>query len=487
MAVSRILPYALASFLFGVAAASFFSPIVGIGRFLSISAICVLIAALYLRRPRAVFFAIAFFCFALGVLRFGALSAVPPEIFSIADTHTTIAGFVADEPRVRNSQELTLSVTEINGAPVKRFNVRITARPYPRFTIGDFLLVRGFIERPENTADFNLASYLEKDTIYAISSYPRIEKMDAHPATSLRIKSALLHVKTYFTDTIKSLFHEPHASYLAGLLVGDRAGIPRDLYDAFKATGTAHVVALSGFNISIIALTLLFLFQIVGLPYVLSGILLSVSIIVFSIMVGGEASIVRAAIMGIIAVMAGQNFRMYDSGRALLGAAFLMVFADPKLLRFDIGFQLSCAATAGIIFIAPLIERHLTAIRSAVFRASLSATLAAEAAVTPLLILHFGSASLIAPLANILILPTIPYAMLFGFIAGMIGMISPILSFIAVPFAWLLLTYEISIVSFLARVPFAYAELSFIGQAVFLMLYLYIGGRFIYKTIHAAN
>ena len=484
---SRIFLYILSSFLFGVLFASY----VSFARSIAYVALVFLVGGLIFwmaRRDRKIFFAsVALGFFAFGVFRFSAVISEPADLSAIIGTRVSIEGFVNEEPRIRAMQEIVFRAQKISEREVADpFLILVTVRPYPRYSIGDALLIRGVVVRPENISEFDYSAYLAKDNIYAVSRYPLIEKKDeANISFALAGKKKLVEFKSAFVEKIQILFPEPHASYLAGLLIGDRAGIPKELYEAFKRTGTAHVVALSGFNITIIISSLIFIFNILGIPFYLSGMLLSFFIILFSIMVGGEPSIVRAAFMGVMAIFARQNFRMYDAARALLFAAAVMAFMNPKLLRFDVGFQLSFAATAGIIFLSPLFERKLLKINSPYIRTLLATTLSAECAVYPLLLVYFGGVSLIAPFANIMMIPTVPFAMLFGFIAAVFGFISHALSFVIVPFAWILLEYEIAIVSFFSALPLAYSEVPRLAQWIFLIFFVVLIGKFMYRSSYA--
>lgn len=485
--LSQIFLCAVAAFLFGVFIASYIPVNLFAAHWFIICGALILFAGFWFFRAKFFLFAVAVIFTLTGVLRYVNFAGVPVELTEIFSERVIVSGVIAGEPKLKKAQEIVLEVRNINhrGIP-EPFRALIFLRPYPRYELGDALSAEGKFEIPENYNDFDYRAYLEKDGIYAVSYYPDVKKIsDDGIYSRLIVKKQLVNLKNIFIEKIKSIFPEPHAAYLAGILVGDRSGIPADIYDQFKRTGVAHVVALSGFNISIIAATLLFILEALAIPYVVSGALMTIAIIVFVLMVGGEPSIVRAAVMGIIAVVARQSFRAYDAGRALFAAAALMVFFNPKLLRFDIGFQLSFAATAGIIFLQPFIAERLAKIKWQFFRQLLATTLAAEIAVTPMLMFYFGGVSLVAPLVNVLIVPSIAAAMLFGFVTAILGFISTKLAFLVFPFAWALLAYNLWVVSRFADLNFAYAEVSF-GCVVGLFLsacFLVFVSRFFYAKI----
>ena len=265
-------------------------------------------------------------------------------------------------------------------------------------------------------------------------------------------------------QTALQLISEPHASLLIGILMGVQSTIPDDVLDAFSATGTSHLLVLSGWNISVI---------IVGIASVLSALNMSRKraaycslplIGLYVLFVGASPSIVRAAVMGSLAVFAVLVERESEAWTSLLVACVAMAAIDPHVL-WDIGFQLSALATGGLFAFARPIEQFLTrrgplrwqGLRWAV--EPLTATLAASLLSLPILLYHFGRLSLIAPLANIVMLPAVPYAMLFGSIATIAGMVwlplGQLLALLTWPFlAWLLVAAR-----WLSQVPGAYTTL----------------------------
>ncbi|MEK7576624.1 MAG: ComEC/Rec2 family competence protein [Patescibacteria group bacterium] len=255
----------------------------------------------------------------------------------------------------------------------------------------------------------------------------------------------LVSVRDMFVSNLLHALPEPHASYIAGVLVGVRATIPYDLREAFRRTGTSHILALSGYNVTILARALESIFA--------STWLAAFVIFLFVLATGAASSLVRAAIMGMIVLLAKSNKRDYSAPHALAVAVFLMLAADPTILFGDIGFQLSVAATLGLIYFeCPIGARLMFVPKTLRFRDALASTLAAEAATLPIILWYFGFFSLFAPIVNMLVLPTIPAVMLTGFLTGSIGFISNALAQI---FAWptyLFASYQIFIIKFFAGI-----------------------------------
>ena len=171
-------------------------------------------------------------------------------------------------------------------------------------------------------------------------------------------------------------------------------------------------------------------------------------------MTGASATIVRAAIMAILVLVARSTGRVYEVTVALLFAGFFMVLQNPKILRFDPSFQLSFLATLGLIFVAPRLQNYIGFLpEKGGFRDNVAATLSAQLAVLPLLLHLTGNVSPFALPANILILMFIPATMLFGFMVWAAGIFSYILSLPFAWVAWLFLNYELGVAHFFSALP----------------------------------
>lgn len=216
------------------------------------------------------------------------------------------------------------------------------------------------------------------------------------------------------------------SSLLAGLTFGIRSEFSTELKASMRASGTTHLVALSGYNISLVLLAVTFLcgrWLSRRSTLIASGIF----VLLFVALAGAAPSIVRAAIMGILALLAALAGRLYSFRHATVFAAALMAAADPAIVAHDIGFQLSFLSLLGVAYIAPLIE-NLMAEREGIFgwRQLFAATLGAQIGVLPAIVFHFGGFSLLGIIANMLILPLVPYVMFLGFLTAFAGLVVPI-------------------------------------------------------------
>ena len=325
---------------------------------------------------------------------------------------------------------------------------------YPEYFYGDILKISGNLEKPENFSGFDYQNYLAKDNIFLISRNPEITLLNR--PESLNFYAYLLILKKNFIAIIDKILSEPKSSFLAALLVGARRTLPDNLTSAFNITGTSHIVAISGYNISIISIMMLNLLSYLLMPRRLIFWIVIISILMFTLIAGAGASVVRAAIMGGLLVLAGREGRFYLVTNAIVFAGAVMLFANPYLLRYDTGFQLSFLAALGLIYLAPHFNRWFAGLPNFLsFRANLSATLSAQIMTFPIIFWEFGRVSLVATLANVLILPAIPTTMLFGFLSGLSGFISLKIAEILILPAWFLLSYQIFVVKILSILPLA--------------------------------
>jgi competence protein ComEC len=242
-----------------------------------------------------------------------------------------------------------------------------------------------------------------------------------------------------------------------------------------------HIVAVSGYNITIIAEYLMWLLIFGGLWRKQAFYVAVVAIGLFVLMIGLPASAVRAGIMGTLLLWAMKNGRLANAQNAIIFAASVMLIFNPLLLRYDVGFQLSFLATLGIVYVYPILEDYLMQKNkfSGIWEILLL-TLAAQAFVLPIILINFERLSLISPLANLLVLPIIPLTMLLGFFATTAYFIFPWLGKILAWLAFLPLKYEVEVIKFLASFKFASLEIKNFSWVGVLIWYLVLLG-IIYK------
>lgn len=267
------------------------------------------------------------------------------------------------------------------------------------------------------------------------------------------VAASLGAVREWYRRGMRSAFPEPVASLLLGVTSGGMDGMSEAWRARFVASGTSHLVALSGYNVTIVIGTMWSLLRWLCVPRRFRLLLTTIFLSVFVVVVGGGASLVRASLMGMLSAMALHLGRPSSAMPVLLAAASVMVLHDPTVLS-DVGFQLSFAATAGILFIYPRLQARWRrdGIQGVVLDAALL-SISAQAAVLPLLLSVFGSVSLISPLTNTTLSFFTPFMMFFGFIGGVIGTMSPLLGFLAGSAAYGAAAVSLLLIQVSAEIP----------------------------------
>jgi competence protein ComEC len=345
---------------------------------------------------------------------------------------------------------------------------------------GDQIQLRGELQTPSADEDFSYRDYLARQGIYSLVPFAAAEKLASGQGN---IFWALVYdLRQRSVDVIHRLYPDPEAALLAGILVGDESGLSNTLKTAFNDTSTRHIIAISGFNISIIAGLLLAVFsRWLGAR---RGIRLAIlGIIFYTLFVGAEASVVRAAIMGTLALVARQVGRQQFGLNTLAFSAALMNLVNPLIL-WDVGFQLSFAATLGLILYADSIKtRTMGWLASRISEDWLGRlkgpltdyvflTLAAQVTTLPLLLYYFQRFSLLSLPANLLILPAQPALMVLGGVSVMIGLILFPLGQLLAFFAWPLTAYTIRVVQVFAGLSWASKDISSFSLTFVVLFYL---------------
>ncbi|MES3032344.1 MAG: ComEC/Rec2 family competence protein, partial [Patescibacteria group bacterium] len=347
------------------------------------------------------------------------------------------------------------------------------------YKYGDEINFTGTLKKPGNFItdqgkEFDYINFLRKDGIYYVMSYADVEVISR--GNGNKIKSILFSIKDKFLSKMNLAISHPEHLLMGGLILGEKASFSQELRQSFIDTGTIHIVALSGYNITIVAEWFMKLFTF--LPMNL-GIGMGIfAILLFILMTGASSTAIRAGIMATLVLVARATGRNYDVARALVLAGVFMILLNPFVLVYDVSFQLSFIATVAVIFLAPRIEKYFLWVPDYFkLRDIISVTCAAYIFVLPFILYKMGNLSIVALPANVLILPFIPITMIFGFLTGFAGLIWYVL---AVPFgyiSYLFLHYELSIISFFADLPFA--AFSFPDFPLFLTILIYI--YFIYR------
>ncbi len=401
--------------------------------------------------------------------------------FYAGSGNVRLLGTIAEHPDRRPLQTkyvIAVETLEVNGVTHGGIHGRVLVtdrRLWPEFHYGDAAIVEGKLVRPGRIDDFRYDHYLERHRIYATIPYATIETVtvgayNLQPVT-WNLRKRLYQLKSRFEFQINRLLPEPHASLLAGLLVGSRGFLSEDLLDAFNKTGLTHIIALSGYNVTIvIGIISGFL---IFLPNRIRFFPAVVAIVAFVILVGAEASVVRAGIMGILGLFAIFIGRKSLTRLTILWTATLMLLWNPLQLWYDVGFQLSFLALIGITELGSTVKSWIVRVPDLLdFREAVQMTLAAQIVAIPIIALHFDRISLIAPLANALIAIAVPFAMLFGTLAVVASHVAFPLGQLLVYPTWGFLQWIIFVAEILSKLPFASIGVPFIGPIIVTLYYL---------------
>lgn len=329
----------------------------------------------------------------------------------------------------------------------------------PDYHYGDLLLISGEVETPPEGTSFSWREHLQHKGIYSFCNYAKVEIL-ARNKGSL-VLNAIFRVLERAKLVVNSLFPAPENALLAGILLGDDSGMPKELKDAYILTGTAHIIAISGFNMAVLSTIVSYLVTRRWGPYIGSAVTIVVMIF-YGILVGSSASVVRAAIMsgyGLISAAIGRRGALLN-GLGL--CVLLMVVFDPHIV-WDVGFQLSGTATLGLVLFMPPItarlqnnleEEPLTAFQRIWFwlREFFLITLAAQLMTLPILLFHFRTLSPLFLIANPLVLPFQPLVMVASLAAVFFGMFSLPLGQVFAWIGWLPAALTNTIVQWLADI-----------------------------------
>lgn len=326
-----------------------------------------------------------------------------------------------------DGQEVLVETT--SGARIAIYTFR-----YPIFTMGDELNVRGRVRKSSSARH---VGWMARPEIIVI-----------HAADGWSWRRTLYAVRDRFRDGLERIMPYDQAALTAGVTMGGKSAFSPELLNQFRKAGLLHIVALSGANLVIV-------FEYIGFVLGLflarrSRLWASILVmVVFVLMTGAESSLVRSALIASVGVIAETIGRRADERNGLIAVAALMTVFNPKVLVFDLGFQLSFLAVLGITYTTPWLERRL--IRFNVWgKRAILITLGAEAATIPLLVATFGYFSSASVVANVLVELAVPVLMLFGFVAGGLALIAPIFGLPFGAMASILATYVLAVVHWVA-------------------------------------
>lgn len=407
-----------------------------------------------------------------GIVSFSGIISEPPEASGSS------VRYVISAERL---EEKGVSTQAVNG------KVMLSLPLGYDFKYGDRLEVIGELIAPPAGSGGSWRDYLEHRGIYTYSQFGRVKLLESGGGNLLF--RLLYGLRDKGSRVIETIFPAPENALLRGILLGDESQISPLAREAYSITGTSHIIAISGFNMAVLAGIVAHMFT-RRLGAQKGSLLTIIVLLLYTILVGAEASVMRAAFMGAFTVIASSIARRGNSLNNLGISVLLMMLINPHL-PWDVGFQLSAMATLGLALLMPPLRARLTLWMNAHFGEEFSArfstwvgdyllvTLVAQLSVLPLLLYHFKSFSWVFLIANPLILPVQPLVMILGLIAMTVGLISLPLGRVLAWFSWPFAAYTNRMVFWLAssfphrlqipRLDFAWVVLAYLVLAILVL------------------
>ena len=380
-----------------------------------------------------------------------------PELDALIGRRAALEGVIVRDPDVREKTARLTLETDVG-------RILVVADRLVDVRYGDRVRATGTLEKPEpfetdSDRTFNYPMYLRAHGIgheMSFASVAVLAREEGNPVVTL-----LLSVKHALIRGIEAALPEPESALLAGLLLGEKQSLGDKVTDAFRKAGVVHIIVLSGYNVALVIQWVLFVALRI-LPRIAGYTVAALFVVAFAVMTGGSETTIRASIMALLMIIATVMRRPGAALHGLLIASATMALWNPFIVLFDLSFQLSVLATLGLILFSDKIARCLQSIpqwKYLPFREIVATTIATQATVLPLLVLSIGAVSLVFLPANALVLPAVPFAMLIGFFAATLALVSTTLAFPLSVVAYALLTYIINVAVFFGSLPFASVSL----------------------------
>lgn len=351
-----------------------------------------------------------------------------------------VSGVVHEDPMKDGPDMTTLILGDVSINDVDMTGeIRITSRSEIGLKRGDVITVEGKLKE-------GFGSY------QASIGYAEIR-------TVVRGDDPVMQVREGFAGGVRNALEEPQAALGLGFVIGERSALPQELDEQLKLVGLTHIVVASGYNLTILVRLAKRLFAgISKYLTMLSSVLLMAG---FLLVTGFSPSMTRAGLVTGLVVWAWYYGRVIHPLVLILFAAAVTAFVYPVYVWSDVGWYLSFLSFAGVLLLAPLIQRALFGAREVPLLGQVAIeTISAQAATLPLILFIFGKLATLSLIANVLVVPFVPFAMLGTFLAGVAGVIVPA----AAPWAaWpadYIISYMIAVVGALAGIEWAQLDVT---------------------------
>ena len=462
---SKIFLFCCLAFIFGIGIASFFSNSLIQNNILwfcfVVSFIVILILFWKNKKIRLIAFVGLFlFC---GILRYSISLPINNDnkIWHYNGQTVNIIGVISKEPDIRQkNQKLTIKTKYINKKNISG-KILVTTNLYPKYNYGDKLKIKCKLQAPEEFNGFAYDRYLSRYNIYSVCYYSDIVVINKNKTNNIKfvLYNNILKLKNKFRKSINFGLPEPQASLAKAIVIGDKKGISDNLREQFSRAGISHIMAISGMHITILSVIIMWIFFSIGCSRKYAFLLSVLFLILYILLIGVPASAVRAGIMGFLVMFSLYLGRLNSLNRSLIFTAVILLLINPKLLRDDIGFQLSFLAVFGISYLFPKLNKWSDKIGVTGYKKIKNMffiTISAQIFTFPILMINFSQISLISPITNLLVIWTLPLLIISIIIAVILSFIFPFLSIILFAPSYLILLYIMKISELLIKIPFSY-------------------------------
>jgi competence protein ComEC len=375
------------------------------------------------------------------------MGEVSSQTGSFTNELVSLEGYVIDEPDIKHRyQHIKVQLLRdipINNQilPKEHGYILVKTENYERFTIGQVCNLKGVLVEPESFSDFDYKTYLMNRGVFLLMEDPYLQCADISKRRGgFIIKNFLIDLKQSIIKNIDKIMLEPQSSLLVGILFGSKRLFGATFEENVRISGVSHIVAASGYNITILVILInkLFLF----LPKKTRIILGLIVIWLFAILSGFSASIVRACIMSSLSLFSLFWGRVNSIHISLPLAAAIFVLLDPLIIH-DVGFILSVSATLGLVYISPiLIELRKKHIKKLKFLDEyVIPTMSCTLSTLPVSLITFKTFSIWSIPVNALVLPVIEGTMLWGVLSLLVQNIHQPLAYLFLSVANLQLKY----------------------------------------------
>ncbi len=368
-----------------------------------------------------------------------------------------------------------VSISSIDEKNIESFDAALSIPPNLSLLPGDTVTAVGRFSFPRDTADF----FAEKQLWYRwiLAEFRTFQSDKIVPEKY----NYFVHTRLWFDRKLQTLFPAEWYTILSGILLGKKTHIEEDLKLALQKSWLMHIMVVSGSNVMMLIIFLSLFIR--WLPVFLRIFVVTATIISFAILVGWDAPVWRAALMGIIGYSAGLwSYRFSPLILPLLVGVILALF-NPLSLVYDIGLQLSFLSVISIIAFGKRLTRAFSFLWK-FFDEAFSLTIAATIGTLPITLFYFGTFSLAWPLANLLAAPAIPLLMYGGIFTLFLSTFSETLAYFSGYLPWMVVTYLLQIITFfwgLSWSSFAFDISAYRTEFMFLVIGLFV--LFVWKSV----